>query len=256
MPSTAAEPSAGDSRPPLFLSPPGSLEADVVVLSGPEGRHAATVRRIAPGERIDLADGGGMLAECVVTAARPGALELRVVSRHREPLPDPVVTVVQALPKGDRGLLAVDLLTEAGVDVVVPWSAQRCVTRWQGERGERVLARWRATAQEASKQARRPRLPVVTPLAATAEVASRVAGAALAVLLEPASRDPLGAIPLPDHGEIMVIVGPEGGTSPAEVAQLTAAGAVPVRLGPSVLRTSSAGMAAAAVVLSRCGRWG
>src|SRR5690242_5738448 len=145
MPSTAAEP---DSRPPVFLTDPAALAADTVVLDGPEGRHAATVRRLAVGERADLIDGAGLVAECVVTAAGAGRLELNVVARRSEPRPDPALVVAQALPKGDHGPLAVDLMTEGGVDVIVPWAARRCVTRWEGARGERALARWRGPSRQ------------------------------------------------------------------------------------------------------------
>jgi 16S rRNA (uracil1498-N3)-methyltransferase len=225
------------------------------VLSGPEGRHGATVRRLAPGERADVTDGAGQVAECVVTQAHGGVLQLTVRSRRVESPADPAITVVQALPKGDRGQLAVELMTEAGVDVVVPWAAQRCVTVWQGERGGRALARWRAAAREAAKQARRARFPEVTGLAATPDVASAVRSAALAVLLDPGAGAALSTLPLPSPGGLLVIVGPEGGVSPAEAAALTGAGAVPAHLGPTVLRTSTAGVVAASVLLSRSGRW-
>jgi 16S rRNA (uracil1498-N3)-methyltransferase len=172
-----------------------------------------------------------------------------------EPPADPAVIVVQALPKGDRGQLAVELMTEAGVDVVVPWAAQRCVTQWQGERGERALARWRATAREAAKQARRARFPEVAGLAATPDVVNAVRSAALAVLLDPGAYPALSTLPLPSSGGLLVIVGPEGGVSPAETAALTGAGAVAAHLGPTVLRTSTAGVVAASVLLSRSGRW-
>src|SRR5207248_9200521 len=128
----------------------------------------ATVRRLGPGERADVTDGAGNLAECVVTQARGGALHLAVRSRWVEPPADPAVVVVQALPKGDRGPLAVELMTEAGVDGIVPWAAQRCVTRWHGERGDRALARWRATAREAAQQAPRAGCPGGGAPAATA----------------------------------------------------------------------------------------
>ena len=227
----------------------------MIVLSGPEGRHGATVRRLAPGERADVTDGAGHLAECVVTQAGGGVLHLAVRSRRVEPPADPAVVVVQALPKGDRGQLAVELMTEAGVDVIVPWAAQRCVTQWHGERGERALARWRATAREAAKQARRARFPEVAGLASTPDVIRAAGSAALAVLLDPGAASALSTLPLPSSGELMVIVGPEGGLSPAETAALTGAGAVPAHLGPTVLRTSTAGLVAASVVLSRAGRW-
>jgi 16S rRNA (uracil1498-N3)-methyltransferase len=256
MPSTAADRASGpDSRPPVFLSDPAALAADVVVLDGPEGRHAATVRRLGVGERADLTDGAGLVAECVVTAARAGTLELSVLARRSEPRPDPALVVVQALPKGEHGPLAVDLMTEGGVDVIVPWAAQRCVTRWEGERGDRALARWRAAATQAAKQSRRAWLPQVTAPVTTPELAPRVTAASLAVLLDPAGTA-LSALDLPVAGDIMLIVGPEGGVSPAEARELTHAGAVTARLGPTVLRTSSAGLVAAAIVASRCGRWG
>jgi 16S rRNA (uracil1498-N3)-methyltransferase len=246
---------SGDARPPVFLSDPAALAADLVVLDGPEGRHAATVRRLTPGERVELTDGAGLLADCVVTAARAGALELRVLARRSEPRPSPGLVVAQALPKGEHGPLAVDLMTEGGVDVIVPWAAQRCVTRWQGERGDRALARWRAAAREAAKQSRRAWLPEVTEPVTTRELARRVERASLAVLLDPAGPVPLTELELPRSGDIVLIVGPEGGVSPAEAAELTGAGAAGARLGPSVLRTSSAGLVAATIVASRAGRW-
>ena len=245
----------GDARPPVFLSEPAALAADLVVLDGPEGRHAATVRRLTAGERVDLTDGAGLVAECVVTAARAGALELSVLDRRREPRPDPALVVAQALPKGEHGPLAVDLMTEGGVDVIVPWAAQRCVTRWQGERGGRALARWRAAAREAAKQARRAWLPEVTGPVTTAELACRAESAGLAVLLDPGGPALLSELELPGSGDIMLVVGPEGGISPAEMAELAGAGAVRARLGPAVLRTSSAGLVAATIVASRAGRW-
>jgi 16S rRNA (uracil1498-N3)-methyltransferase len=246
---------ARDARPPVFVTSPDALAGDVIVLSGPEGRHAATVRRITVGERVDVIDGTGGIAECVVSRARPGMLELAVRARRAEPPPDPVIVVVQALPKGDRGLLAVELMTEAGVDVVVPWAAQRCVTQWQGERGKRALERWRMTAIQAAKQARRARFPDVTGLAAIGDVVTMVKSASLAVLLDPGGPGALGAVPLPPGGDLLVIVGPEGGVSPAEMAVLTGAGALAAHLGPTVLRASTAGVVAASVLLSRSSRW-
>jgi len=243
-------------RPPVFLADTASLHRDVVVLSGQEGRHAATVRRLRPGERADLTDGDGMIAECVVAAARPGLLELTVLRRHQEPPPQPRICVVQAIPKGDRGEQAVETMTEVGVDVIVPWTAERCVAVWEpAGRSQRGLGRWRSTAREAAKQSRRARIPEVTTPATTADVLTRAAAAAAAIVLEPGAGTRLGSVPLPGAGEIILIVGPEGGLSPAESAAFAAGGAVAARLGPTVLRASTAGSAAAAVLLSRCGRW-
>jgi len=256
MPSTAAEqpPAGPGTHPPLFLAGPGELAADVIVLSGPEGRHAATVRRLSHGERVDVTDGAGGVAECVVTRAGPGSLELAVQARRQEPAPQPEVVVAQAIPKGDRGPLAVELLTEAGADGVVAWQAERCVTRWHGDRGQRGVDRWRATAREAAKQSRRARIPEVSGPEPTGGIARMAAGASLAVLLDPEAPVPLAALPLPAAGQILLAVGPEGGVTPAEARALAAAGAVPAHLGPTVLRTSTAGVVAVSVLLSRC-RW-
>jgi 16S rRNA (uracil1498-N3)-methyltransferase len=246
-----------DARPPVFIADRASLERDVVVLSGDEGRHASTVRRLRPGERAVLIDGDGMIAECVVVSARPGLLELSVLGRREDSPPQPRLCVVQAIPKTDRGLQAVELMTEVGVDVIMPWAAERCVAGWGGGAGkpERALARWRSTAREAAKQSRRARIPEVTARAETADVLDRAAAAVCTIVLDPGAGTGIGALPLPATGEIILVVGPEGGVSPAESAAFAAAGAVSARLGPTVLRTSSAGAAAAAVLLSRCGRW-
>ena len=240
---------------PVFIVAGERLAADHVVLDGPEGRHAATVRRLRRGERVDLTDGAGLLAECVVAAAERDALSLDVIARHRQPAPDPRIVVVQALPKGDRGELAVELMTEVGVDEIVPWAAARCVTRWRPERREKSLARWRGTAREAGKQARRAWLPEVAEPATTAQVAERIDTAANAVVLHEAATTSLGTLDLPATGEIIVVVGPEGGLTDAEIDAFTDAGGRPALLGPTVLRTSTAGVVAAAVLLSRTGRW-
>src|SRR6478736_8700435 len=158
-------------QPPVFLADREALGSDVVLLSGAEGRHAATVRRLRPGERADVTDGAGLVTECVVAGPAEGGLELIVQARREVPRPDPTITVVQAIPKGDRGELAVEEMTEVGVDRIVPWAAARSVPVWRGARGERSLARWRLTAREAAKQSRRAWIPEVTELAATADVA-------------------------------------------------------------------------------------
>jgi 16S rRNA (uracil1498-N3)-methyltransferase len=241
--------------PPVFLCETGRLGGDRIVLDGPEGRHAAAVRRLRPGERVDLTDGAGLVAECVVTHAGRDSLEVEATSRRRLPPPEPRIVVVQALPKGDRGELAVETMTEVGVDAIVPWAAARCVTQWRPERRAKALGRWRSTAREAAKQARRAWLPDVRDLATTREAAGCAAGAALAVILHEEASRPLSAIEVPSAGEIVVVVGPEGGITEEELAAFEAAGGVPALLGPTVLRTSTAGVAAASVLLSRTGRW-
>ena len=245
----------GEAHPPVFLGDRVQLESDRVTLTGPEGRHATTVRRLAVGERVDVTDGAGLLARCEVTGVRPGELELAVLVRHAEPEPPCRVVVVQAILKGDRAELAVELMTEVGVDEIVPWAAQRCVATWRPDRGDKALARWRSTAREAAKQSRRARVPVVSEQVRGAQVRARVAAASLALLLDPVAQRQLASVELPREGEIVLIVGPEGGLSENEAAELQDAGALPVRLGPSVLRGSTAGVVAGALVLSGCGRW-
>ena len=230
------------------------------MLTGAEGRHAATVRRLGPGERLDLTDGAGTLAQGRVTAVRPGTVELAVLARRTEPAPEPRLVVIQAIPKGDRGELAVETMTEVGVDVIVPWAAERCVAVWRGERGDKGVARWRTTAVAAAKQSRRAWFPEITPLASTADAADRVRAARLALLLDPEAPDALaGLAGLAEAGgpggEIVLIVGPEGGIAPGEAELLARSGATGVRLGPTVLRASTAGAVAAALVLSAAGRW-
>jgi 16S rRNA (uracil1498-N3)-methyltransferase len=239
----------------VFIADPAALRQDQIVLGGPEGRHAAIVRRLSAGERADVTDGAGAVAECVVTAAAQGVVELQVLARRDEPAPDPSIVIVQAIPKGDRAELAVELMTEVGADVVMPWQAERCVAQWRGDRAAKALDRWRRAAREAAKQSRRRRFPEVPGPAGLRDVAARTAAASLAIILDPEAPVALQRLRLPPRGEIVVIVGPEGGVSPAETAELAGAGAVSARLGPTIMRTSTAGAAATAVLLAASGRW-
>jgi 16S rRNA (uracil1498-N3)-methyltransferase len=208
-----------------------------------------------PGERVDITDGAGLVAECVVAASRPAELDLAVCARRAEPPPQPRLAVLQAIPKGDRGELAVELLTEAGADVIVPWAAQRSVAVWRGDRAGRSLARWISAAQQSAKQSRRSWFPEVTEPADLAEAVRRMSAAALAIVLDPDAAEPLTAAAVPAEGEIVLVVGPEGGVSPTENDAFAAAGAVRARLGPTVMRASTAGAVAAGVLLSRTARW-
>ncbi|OAA28051.1 16S rRNA (uracil1498-N3)-methyltransferase [Frankia sp. EI5c] len=249
------------------------------MLAGPEGRHAATVRRLRVGERLDVTDGAGSALECAVRSVGRDELECVVLRRRAVGAAAPRLVVVQALAKGDRAEQAVEMLTEVGVDEIVPWAAARCVVRWDGERGERSRSRWVRTAREAAKQSRRLVWPQVGALVTTGALAERVRRAHLAVVLHETASTPLAGLARPvradaargadpaggddsapggDRGgrdpEILLIVGPEGGVTDDEVARFAAAGAVAGRLGPTVLRTSTAGVVAAAVVLADAGR--
>jgi 16S rRNA (uracil1498-N3)-methyltransferase len=240
-----------------FLAP-GVTSAEagsVVELAGDEGRHAVVVRRVRTGEQVLLTDGAGTSAVCTVTATSRSSLEAVVEHVQRHPRESPRLVVVQALPKADRGELAVEVLTEVGVDVVVPWAASRCVAVWRGDRAAKSLARWRSTAREAAKQSRRSWFPEVTEPASTAEVAGLLGNAALSVVLHEAGTRPVAELEVPSDGDVVVVVGPEGGISDEELAAFAEVGAAPLRLGASVLRTSTAGVAAAAAILSRTPRW-
>lgn len=221
-------------------------------LDGAEGRHAATVRRLRPGEALVLVDGVGGVAEAVVTAAGREALDVAVSGCTRQPPPSPRLTVVQALAKGEHAERAVDLLTEVGADLIVPWPAARSIVRWEDGRSARARARWQGVADAAAKQSRRSWWPQIAPPATTAEVAALVGGADVGVVLHESAARPVTSIDVGGATSIVLVVGPEGGIAADELATL---GGSACRLGPEVLRTSSAGMAAAAALLSRTGRW-
>jgi 16S rRNA (uracil1498-N3)-methyltransferase len=240
--------------PPLFLVD-ALPAADTYTLDGPEGHHAAAVQRLRAGEELTLADGRGGTAAAVVIAAGRGSLNVSITSRAYAQPPDPRLVVVQALAKGDRGEMAVQAMTEAGVDEIVPWAAERSVVQWRGERGDRARQKWVATAREAAKQARRSWLPPVGRAGSSRAVADRLGAAAAAFVLHEEAAARLSTVELPATGEIVLVVGPEGGIAPAELAAFEAAGARPVRLGDTVLRTSTAGVAALAVLSARLGRW-
>jgi 16S rRNA (uracil1498-N3)-methyltransferase len=246
---------------PVFVvdSLEGVGPGSIVEVTGPEGRHAVSVRRLQSGEDVVLTDGLGRGAAGVVL--RTEGKDRLLVEPSDFPVesePAPRITVVQALPKGDRGELAVETMTETGVDAIVPWAAARCITQWKGERGLKALAKWRATAREAGKQSRRLRFPEIADAATTAQVAALLAKADFAAVLHEDRAypsDPLATAELPATGEIVLVVGPEGGVSPEELARFEEAGARAFRLGHSVLRTSTAGTAATALLLGRTGRW-
>ena len=238
---------------PVFVA--DDVTGDRVVLVGPEGRHAATVRRVRVGEAVDVVDGIGTRATGTVAVVGRDTVEVAVERRTTEPQPQPRIVLVQALAKGDRGELAVELATEVGVDEVVPWSAERSIVRWDGERGAKALARWRSTAREAGKQSRRAAFPVVTEQRTTGQLVELVRAAEASYVLHEGAAQPLALQAFPTAGTVLLVVGPEGGVTEQELATLAEAGAVAVRLGPSVLRTSTAGAAAAAVVSAATTRW-
>jgi 16S rRNA (uracil1498-N3)-methyltransferase len=232
----------------------------VIVLTGQEARHAVTVSRVRAGEALLVGDGRGTVASCTVTSADAQRLELRVGSVEEHPAPSPRVVLVQALAKGDRDEMAVQAATELGVDAVIPWQAQRSVSRWEGAKVAKGRERWRAIVREAVKQSIRPHVPEVEDLATTKDLVRRTAGS-LVLVLDPTADVRLSSLDLRPAADgttvrdVLLVVGPEGGISPAEVEALRQAGAVPVALGSGILRTSTAGPAALALVNAALGRW-
>jgi 16S rRNA (uracil1498-N3)-methyltransferase len=253
---------------PVFLAEPALLgryaPGEVYVLEGAEARHAGVVQRRRRGERVDVVDGQGVRLECRIAEVEPGRLTLEVEGRRDEPAPRVRLALVQALAKGDRDEMAIEAATEVGVDEVIPWQAARSVVVWRGERAAKSRARWIATVREATKQSRRAFMPTVSPAVDSAGlvelVAQRVAEGGHVLVLHESADQPISAVPLPDRtapdGDVVVIVGPEGGITDGELAALAGAGGAVVRMGPNVLRTSTAGPVALAVLAERLGRWG
>ena len=217
---------------------------EIAVVDGDEGFHAASVRRIRVGEELDLGDGAGAVAHVVVEGVGKGTLTTRVLSRRIVAPPRPEVTIVQALPKSDRSELAIELATEAGADAFVAWQSDRCVARWDGSaKVEKGLRRWQAVARSAARQSRRPYVPPVTSLVSTRDLVAQVNMASdrsVVLVLHESATTPLTAAGLAGADSLTLVVGPEGGISGDELVALTGAGALAVRLGPSVLRTTSA----------------
>jgi 16S rRNA (uracil1498-N3)-methyltransferase len=235
---------------PLFLLDdlvdPLPLSGAHLTLSGDEGRHAAVVRRIGPGEMIMIGNGRGRGLRGVVVEVRGSDVVIEVVNHLASPAERRRFVAAQALAKGDRSELAVAMLTEIGVEEIVPWQASRSIVRWSPERATRSLAKWRSSAREAAKQSRRLIVPQVSEPVTTLELARRAASADLALILHGEAKESLAEVDLPAIGTVLIIIGPEGGISEEELDELSQAGARPVSISDAVLRTSTAGVVALA----------
>ena len=235
---------------PLFLlddlADPLPIVGAHVELAGDEGRHAVVVRRIRPGEMIMIGNGRGRGVRGVVVEVRGQGLVAEVVSHLASPAERRRFVAAQALVKGDRSELAVEMMTEMGIDEILPWQASRSIVRWSAERAMRSLAKWQSTAREATKQSRRLNVPQVSDLVTTPQLAQRAAHAELALLLHEEAKESITEVDLPAAGTVLIMIGPEGGITSEELSQLSKAGARPVSISDAVLRTSTAGVVALA----------
>ena len=235
---------------PLFLlddlTDPLPVTGARIVLAGDEGRHATVVRRIRPGEMIVIGNGRGLGVRGAVIEVRGSGLVVEVVDHLSSSGEPRCFVAAQALAKGDRSELAVEMMTEIGVNEIVPWQASRSIVRWSPDRAARSLAKWRSAAREAAKQSRRLDVPQVSEPVDTRQLAQRAASADLALVLHEEAHESIAEVDLPTAGTVLIIVGPEGGISREELGELTGAGARPVSISDGVLRTSTAGVVALA----------
>jgi 16S rRNA (uracil1498-N3)-methyltransferase len=238
-----------------FLVNPGEIskETKTFTLDGDEGRHAATVKRMREGEVVHLCDGQGTRAIATVVKVHKHSLDLTIDQFTFEEAPEPRFVVVQALAKGERAELAVEMLTEVGADAIIPWRAEHSIGKWDSV--DKGLEKWRRTSRESAKQSRRAWIPEISNLKSTAEVCELMSQAQSVFVLHESADQALAACAIREQGTIMIVVGPEGGISPDELAAFSAAGARVVHMGASVMRTSTAGAIAVGGLLMRSQRW-
>lgn len=238
-----------------FLVNPGEITKDTksYTLDGDEGRHAATVKRMREGEVIHLCDGQGSRAIATVVKVHKHSLDLNIDKFTYEEAPEPRFVVVQALAKGERAELAVEMLTEVGADAIIPWRAEHSIGKWDSI--DKGLEKWRRTSRESAKQSRRAWIPEISNLKTTAEVCELMSQVQSVFVLHESADQALAACAIREQGTIMIVVGPEGGISPDELAAFSGAGARVVHMGASVMRTSTAGAIAVGGLLMRSQRW-
>ncbi|MEN9731135.1 MAG: hypothetical protein RL488_445 [Actinomycetota bacterium] len=238
---------------PLFRFDGKPVAGSEITLDGPEGHHAASVRRMRAGEAIQLTNGVDTHARGVVVAVAPKSLTIRVDSVEAVTQPKLTFGLVQALAKGDRDELAIQAATELGATKITPWQAERSISRWDAAKTAKNIERWSTITSEAAKQALRPLFPVVGEPLTSKQLAS--SANANFLVLDPTAELSLADWQAPTEGHIELIVGPEGGISDHELELFESAGAVRVHLGSGILRTSTAGMAALAFLAGRSGLW-
>lgn len=228
-------------------------EGSILQLTGAEAKHAVSVNRVRAGEQVLVGNGRGLIASCTVSSAAPSLVELEVESAATHEQQKPAVRLAQALAKGDRDERAVQMATELGITGIIPWQASRSVSRWDPAKQAKGVLRWQTIAREAAKQSIRAYVPDIEQMTDAAGIAAR-AGSERVLVLDPRAELQLSQLTL-DERDIVLVVGPEGGLSDDELRRLEEAGAERVLLGGTVLRTSTAGPAALAVLNVTMGAW-
>ncbi|WP_313813776.1 16S rRNA (uracil(1498)-N(3))-methyltransferase [Glutamicibacter sp.] len=231
---------------------------DVLELTGPEAHHAVAVKRTQVGEHLDLLDGRGLRLIVEVLGASNQLLSVRVIERVEEPPPAHPTTLIQALSKGDRDLQAVESAVELGVWSVRPWQADRSIVRWNAGKVEKAMAKWRSLVRSAQKQSRRSYEPdVLDPMGSKAlaqKIQEHTDSGDLVLVLHEQAKESVASVcsawiaDAPERTGVVLIVGPEGGISDAELAAFEQAGAKLGLLGRHVLRASTAGPSALVLV--------
>jgi len=228
---------------------------DIVTINGAEAHHAIKVRRVKIGEQLNLTNGvtHSFTGEVVEAA---DYLSVRILTRVQIVAHKLSFVLVQALAKGDRDELAIQAASEIGVSRVMPWQANRSVSRWEGSKVEKQVTRWQAICDEACKQSLQPLFTSVEQPVTSRQISEQIKqSSGLWLILDPTASASIVDLVLPEEGEIFLLVGPEGGISHEEIESFEQNGAKGVRLGASVLRTSTGGVAALSVLSARAGLW-
>lgn len=246
---------------PLFYSPQASgiRIDDLVSLDEATSGHAIRSQRLQANDPVLVSDGAGTLAEGVIQTADPRNTQIRVTQVSIEPQPSVRINLVQALAKADRDLLAAEMATELGVDAVTPWQAQRSIVRIRTDRAEKMLGKWRSKLQAAAQQSRRAIIPDLMDPLVTTEVATLhdpENGQYIVVLHEDGITNIDDAVALTSGVQMLhIVVGPEGGVAPEELAAIEQAGGTAVKIGHNVLRSSTAGPVAITLLNQLLKRW-
>ena len=221
-------------------------------LSGDEGHHAVKVMRLQIGEQIKIADNLGNWVSGAITEVGKKSLKINVSERGNAEHLKPELILVQAVTKSDRTKEMLELLTVAGADQIIPWQAQRCISKWKSDSTDK----WLTTIKESAKQARRVKLPVLSDAVTTNQLVKLFQAEDQIIVLHESAQLNLSQFNFVEYTKrILIVIGPEGGISEEEIAQLTSAKAVVVRMGENVLRSAHAGFAALSGIQTLIGRW-